>query len=70
MHLRIVCIVLLLQIPRRVLGVGCADAGADDLTRGRPDAGATAAVNRGSERGPETSVEESAANNRRVPPIA
>jgi hypothetical protein len=36
--LRITSVGLLLQLYRRVLGVGGANIGADDCTRGRPDA--------------------------------
>jgi hypothetical protein len=53
---------LLLEITRRILGIGGADAGADDRTWCRSDAVAAAAAHRGTERCPETSAKESAAD--------
>jgi hypothetical protein len=53
---------LLLQISCRVLGVGGADAGADDRTGSRPDARATTAADRGTDRRPETGAKNGAAD--------
>jgi hypothetical protein len=53
---------LLLKVAGRVLGVGAADPGADDRTGGRPDAGTATAADRGTDRRPETSTQNGAAN--------
>jgi len=60
---RIISIVLLLEITCRTLGIGSADAGADDCARCRSDSGAAAAAYHGTERCPETSAKNRAADN-------
>jgi hypothetical protein len=53
---------LLLEITRRILGIGGADAGADDRTRRRSDAGATAAADCATKGCSQTSAKKSAAD--------
>jgi hypothetical protein len=52
----------LLEITRRILGIGSADAGANDRTRCRSDASAAAAANRRTERCPKTGTKNGAAD--------
>jgi hypothetical protein len=40
---------LLLQVPRRILRVGCTNSRADDRPGGRPDPGGPTAANRGTD---------------------
>jgi hypothetical protein len=53
---------LLLEITRRILGIGSANAGADYRTRCRSDAGSAATANRRTERCPKTSTKNSTAD--------
>jgi hypothetical protein len=61
---------LLLQVSRRVLRVGGADPGANDSPGGRPDAGAATAADRGTDRRPETSTKNGAADSLRISLVA
>jgi hypothetical protein len=53
---------LLLEITRRILGIGSANAGADNRPGCRSDTGAAAAAYCGTERCPETCTKQSAAD--------
>jgi hypothetical protein len=53
---------LLLEITRRILGIGSANAGADYRTRCRSDAGSAATANCRTERCPKTSTKTSTKN--------
>ena len=53
---------MLLQVPRRILRVGCTNSGADDRPGGRPDPGAPTAANRATERRPKAGAKEGAAD--------
>jgi hypothetical protein len=61
---------LLLQVSRRILGIGSANAGADNRSGCRSDAGAAAAAYCGTERCPETCTKESAADSLRIHLVA
>jgi hypothetical protein len=61
---------LLLEITRRILGIGSANAGADNRPGCRSDAGAAAAAYCGTERCPETCTKESAADSLRIDLVA
>jgi hypothetical protein len=53
---------LLLEVPCRILRVGCTNSRADDRPGGRPDPGAPTAANRTTERRPEAGAKEGAAD--------
>jgi hypothetical protein len=54
---------LLLQAPRRILGVSCTNSGADDRPGGRSDpGGAPTAANRGTDRRTEAGAKEGVAD--------
>src|SRR6185437_13828631 len=60
--LGIVGVVLLLQVPCRVLRVGCTNSGANDRPGGRADPGAPTAANRATERRTKAGAKEGAAD--------
>ena len=53
---------MLLQVPSRILRVGCTNSGADDRPGGRPDPGASTAANRGTYRRTEAGAKEGVAD--------
>jgi hypothetical protein len=53
---------LLLQVPCRILRVGCTNSSADNRPGGRPDPGAPTAANRATERRTEAGAQEGAAD--------
>ncbi len=53
---------MLLQVPRRILRVGCTNSGAGDRPGGRPDPGAPTAANRATERRTKAGTKERAAD--------
>jgi hypothetical protein len=57
---------LLLQVPRRILRVGCTDFGADNRPGSRPDPGAPTAANRGTERRTKAGAKEGIAHRLRI----
>jgi hypothetical protein len=61
---------LLLQVSRRILGIGGADPGADNRARCCTDAGATATAHGSTERCPKTSTEKRAAKGLGIEPVA
>jgi hypothetical protein len=61
---------LLLQVPRRILRVGCTNSGADNRPGGRPDPGAPTAANRGTERRTEAGAKEGVADRLRIGLVA
>jgi hypothetical protein len=57
---------LLLQVPCRILRVGCTNSGADDRPGGRPDPGAPTAASRGTDRRTEAGAKEGVADRLRI----
>ena len=61
---------MLLQVPRRILRVGCTNSGADDRPGRRPDSSAPTAANRSADRRTETGAKEGVADRLRIGLVA